>query len=325
MVAILVATAAAVPARAADVPRRLEGLIARQSDGGSNALFAQILAPKVKGYRWTIDAYKESPSSRTILTFLFARTAAHETQQQTTRFTWQLPSRALKMDSDLKPASLVTGKSMGGNGSIDMRLTRSEAYGRLPAAEGCSGSLSFRAGRFGGRLRFNARDQFFKRISMQGARVLLYRAHDYECTGAGESPPPCPYELSMYAVQEDLGAFVGAFKTPEGRVDQGVQVRRKMGTADTVHTITVSVAVPESFEASEDLTSASVDGDAAGPWLSGDLDYVGPLSSEGVDQGCGPYETSGGVATGDYTAHFDSIGPVTPGTTGMPTSLWKDI
>lgn len=323
--AVLAVTTAVPPAVAADVPPRFEALVERQPDGGSDAMFAQIVVPKVKGYRWTIDAYKESPSSKTILTFRFSRSAARGTQHQSSRFTWQLPRGALKMDSDLKPASLVTGKSMGGNGSIAMRLTDTQAHGRLPAEQGCSGSISYRMGRFGGRLRFNARDEFFKRISVQGAPVLLYRAHDYYCPPEGETPLRCPEGLSLIAAEAGLDVIVGAFKTPEGKVDQLVVANRKLGTADTEHTISVSIAVPESFEASDDLTTASVDGNAAGPWLSGDLDYVGPLENDGVDESCGPYESSGGVATGDYTAHFDSIGPVTPASTGVTATLRQEI
>src|SRR3712207_8077271 len=53
-------------------------------------------------YEWTIDAYKESPSSRTDLTFRFSRTAARGTQQQTSRFTWQLPRRSEEHTSELQ-------------------------------------------------------------------------------------------------------------------------------------------------------------------------------------------------------------------------------
>lgn len=326
VLAVVTVAATAAPATANSVPRRFETLIAQQSQAPSNVMFAQIVAPKVKGYRWTIGAYKPSPSSHTNLRFHFSRSAARGTQTQTSRFMWTLPRGALKMDSDLKPASLVTGKSMGNNGSITMRLTDTEAHARFPAEDGCSGSISYRSGRFGGRLRFNARDQFFKRISMQGARVVLYRAHDYHCP---EPPPstaqPCSPELSLVAADSELDAMIAAFKSPEGSVSQVMVVSRKLGKADTHHQINVTIAVPESFEASDDLTTASVDGDAAGPWLSGDLDYVGPVENDGVDENCGPYESSVGVVTGDYTAHFDSVGPVTPASTGLAASLRQEI
>lgn len=315
----------AAPAPAAGVPGRFETKIAAQSRGGSNAMFAHIVAPKVKGYRWAIDAYKASPSSRTVLTFMFSRTAAHQTEHQASRFTWRLPRRALTMDSDLKPASLVTGKSMGSSGSIKMRLTDSHGRARFPAEEGCTGSISFRTGRFGGRLRFNARDEYFQRISMQGAQVFLYRAHDYRCPPPAEPSRPCPQNLSFSAIDQEAGIAVGAFKTPEGKVDQGVAVVGKSGTADTLHTISVTVAAPEAFEASEDLTSASVDGDISRRWLSGDLSYVAPLATEAVDEHCGGYRSSSGLATGDYTAHFDSIGPVTPASTGLAATLRQEI
>ena len=322
-VAVLVAAA---PAAASDVPSRLESLLSRQSGRASNAMFAQIVPPKVRGYYWTVEAYKASPSSKTLLTFRFARTAARGTQSQTSRFMWTLPRGALRMDRDLKPASLVTGKSMGSSGSISMSLTDTQHHARFPAEEGCTGRFSVRIGRFGGRLRFNAHDQHFKRISLQGAQVILFRAHDYRCRDEAEPPPPhCPNDLSFNAVDAEAGVAVGAFKTPEGKVDQTIVVTGESGTAETLHTISVTVAVPESFEASEDLTSASIDGDAAGPWLSGDLDYVAPPASEGVDESCGAYRSSSGLATGDYTVHFDSVGPVTPASTGVTATLRREI
>lgn len=306
------------------LPPDVEALFARQRASGSNGMFVQLVTKPHKGYQWLVVAYKPRPSSKTFLTIRFARSRASGTQGQVSDFSWTLPRRALRMDADLRPASLVTGKSMGNNGSIAMKLSKPGRYVRFPAEDQCSGAISFRISRFSGRFRFNARDRYFKRIEFRGAQAFLYREHDYECHG--EPPPPrCSQYLELTATDAEAGVAIGAFKTPEGKVDQTVVVARKSGAADAVHTISVMIAVPESFEASEDLTRASVDGDAAGPWLSGDLSYVGSPGAEATDEACGPYLTSSGLATGDYTAHFDSIGPVTPATTGLPATLRREL
>jgi hypothetical protein len=306
------------------LPPDVEALFARQRQSGSNAMFAQLVTKPHKGYQWMVVAFKPSPSSKTLLAIRFARTRARGTQMQSSEFRWTLPRGALKMDADLRPASLVTRKSMGNNGSIAMKLAKAGRYVRFPAEEPCRGSISFRISRFKGRFRFNARDRYFKRIDFRGGEAFLYREHGYECP-VEPAPPACPQDLSLSATDAEAGVAIGAFKTPEGKVDQTVVVARKSGKADSLHMISVMIAVPEAFEASEDMTTASLDGDAAGPWLSGDLSYVGAPGAEATDEECGLYRTSSGLATGDYTAHFDSIGPVTPATTGLPATLRREL
>lgn len=304
------------------IPQAVEPLVTQQRRGGSNVMFAFFQVEPYKGYRWNAYAYKAAPSARTFLTLAFGRSAAQDTQEQTSVFTWALPKGALQMDRDLRPASLVTRKSMGSNGSISMRLANRGRYLRVRGGEGCtSGSISVRSGRFSGRFNVHLRDEYFGRITFRRAPVVLYREHDLRCRGTEPPPPPCPQHLSFNAVEAESGVAVGAFRTPEGRVDQKVVVARKSGRADALHTISVTLAVPESFEASDDLTTARIDGDAGAPWLSGDLSYVAPPGSEEEDERCGPYRQSSGIATGDYTAHFDALGPVTPATTGVPATL----
>lgn len=324
---VLALSWAALPAGAGlpGVPRSARELVAEQRGGRSNAVFAQIVMPGVKGYDWSVIAHKPGPKRKTILQMSFTRSRAQATQSQASIFKWELARSALKMDANLKPASLVTGDGMGNNGSISMKLTDSIEYKRFRAPEGCTGSVSYRIGRFGGRFRFNARDQYFKRISVQGAQVFLYREHDYRCDESLSPAGPCPPDLWLSVPGTEGGAVIGAFKTREGKVDQAIGVSRPSGAAESFHYISVTLAVPEAFEASDDLTSANLDGDAAGPWLSGDLSYVGPPGVDGVDDSCGPYRSSDGFVTGDYTAHFDSIGDVTPASTGLTARLRRDI
>lgn len=307
------------------LPDAVESLVMQERRKGSNAMVAFFENREHKGYGWSAYAYKASPSAKTVLTIGFGRTIAEDTQHQSSVFTWVLPKGALRMDRDLRPASLTTRRSMGSNGSISMRLANRGRYLRVQGGEGCtSGSISVRAGRFAGRFRVHLRDEYFQRVAFRRARVVLYRENDLRCRGAEPPPPPCPRHLSFNAVDEEGGVAVGAFRTPEGRVDQTVVVVGKSGRADALHTISVTLAVPESFEASDDLTTARIDGDAGAPWLGGDLSYVAPPASEGEDERCGPYRQSSGVATGDYTAYFDSVGPVTPATTGVPATLRQE-
>lgn len=309
------------------LPPEVEAAAARErAAGGSNFMLVHLPRGGYKGYRWSVVAYKARPAAPAVLSIGFGRSAAQETQFQTSEFSWTLGRRALRMDGDLRPASLDTGDGMGSNGSISMRLSNRGRYLRVPAGDGCTGEVSIRTGRFSGRFRFNARDLYFKRIDFRRAPVILYREHDLRCPDEEEPPPPptCLPELALDAVDEEAGLAVGAFRTTQGRVDQRVVVVRKAGDADAVHSITVEIAVPDAFQASEDGSSAQVDGDAAGPWLSGDLSYVAPPASEQASEECGPYRQSEGILTGDYTAHFDSIGPVSPAP-GMAATLRRDL
>lgn len=318
---------APAPAALPELPPEVEALAARERAAGSNLMLAQIMTRPYKGYRWSVVAYKANPSARTFLGIAFARSAAQQTQLQISQFSWALPSRALRMDANLRPASLMTRDGMGTNGSISMKLSEPGKFARVPAPDDCSGSISVRVARFDGPFRFHARDRYFKRIRFGGARVVLYREHDLRCEGdAQPGPPSCPEHLSLDGTDADAGVAVGASKTVEGKVDQVVVVTGKSGDADALHVISVTVAVPEAFEASEDMTSAHVDGDAAGPWLSGDLSYVAPPpGTADTSEECGPYRSSSGLATGDYTAHFDSLGPVAPASTGLAATLRREI
>lgn len=319
---VVAATLGVAPAGASPVPAIEETTALAQAGENPNEVFVQLTPPDFKRYGWGVLAYKKSPRAKTIFTITFGRSAARDTQSQTSEFRWDLPRKAMRVSSDLKRASIDTRRGMGNNGFVDMRLTQTEGFIRAPAGEGCTGAVSIRVGRFGGRFRFNARDQYFKRISMRGVPGFVIREHDYRCGRPPTTQPaPCPYDLELEAVDEETGVALTASKTTEGRVDQRFVVVRALDTGTAIHQIFVSLAVPEAFEASDDLTTASVDGDAAGPWLSGDLSYLGPPGTDAEDEGCGPQQTSTGLATGDYSAHFDSIGDVTPASTGMPATV----
>lgn len=303
---------------------RANELRASQGAAASNLMFAQIHPGyRHKGYNWLVEAYKRSPASKTRLTFAFFTEAAEGTQQQQSAFSWTLPRRALSADENLAPASLVTRKGMGSNGSISMKLAKGSRYIRTRAPDGCRGAISYRIGRLVGRLAVNLRDQHFRKIDLRGSTVVLYREHDVRCA-PGPHVVACADDLSLSLSDTEQGLAVGIFRTEEGRVDQQVAVARKSGDADGLHRISVTLAVPEAFEASEDLTTATVDADMAGPWLSGDLDYVAPPpASEDVDPDCGPYRATSGIATGDFAAHFDAVGTVTP-TTGLGATLREE-
>ncbi|MDQ3982094.1 MAG: hypothetical protein M3271_05375 [Actinomycetota bacterium] len=307
------------------LPAEVEVLAAQERTRRSNIMFAQLVTDPYKGYEWAVTAFKASPSAKTLLAVHFAQSAASDTQHRQSSFSWTLPAGALRMDRDLKPASLVTKRGMGNNGSISMELDRAGRYLRGNAPQGCSGSISYRLARFSGRLAINLRDQYFKKIGLRRARVLLYREHDVRCSPSSSPSAFCPDHLSLEVVDEESGVVVGAFRTEEGKVDQVVVATGKSGDADARHTISVTLAMPEAFEASDDLTTASVDGDPAAPWLSGDLNYIAPPPpTEGVDEDCGPYQSTSGVVTGDFTAYFDPIGPVTPASTGLPATLRRE-
>lgn len=47
------------------------------------------------------------------------------------------------------------------------------------------------------------------------------------------------------------------------------------------------------------------------------------LAAQATDD-CGAYRSTTGLATGDYTARFDSTGPVTPASTGLSATLRRE-
>jgi hypothetical protein len=316
--------AAAAKASFAELPPEAASFLqqAQQQSNTENLMFAQFTRPRHKGYRWGVTAYKVNPSARTRLVISFARSALEGSQRQSSMFHWTLPRGALRMDRDLKPSSLVTGKGMGSNGRISMKLSGPSQFGRV-RPEGCTGSISYRVGTFAGTFRFDAHDEYFGVITFPRTIVAIYRAKDLRCDEP-ETSAPCPSHLSLSAVDSEAGVAVGAFKTLEGRVDQSVVVVGTSGRARTVHNITVTAAAPDAFEAADDLTSASVDGDAGAPLLSGDLEYLAPLPAAAGTDDCGGHQTTSGLATGDYTAHFDSIGAVTPASTGLSATLRRE-
>jgi hypothetical protein len=315
----------AAPRRTPELPRRLVAVVdylGLQGVEASNVMFAHIeVGSRHKGYGWSAVAYKERPSARTELTLAFGRAAAEDTQHQSSQFSWSLSRGALALGRKLNPAALRTGRGMGSNGSISMELGRPGQYVRTRLG-GCTGWVEYRVAKLTGRLRVHLRDLYFRRLAADRADVFLYRAHDLRCETGPPPPPPCPDHLWLAAEDTESGVTLGIFRTEEGRVDEQVAVAGTSGDADAVHRISVQIAVPEAFEASEDLTSATVDADVAGPWLSGDLSYLAPPPpTDAADERCGSYRSTSGVVTGDFTAHFDSVGDVTPATTGMSATL----
>jgi hypothetical protein len=338
-VAAIAATEAVMPVRApaaekpwtADspagplLPQAVAALLqeAAQQPDTENLMLAQFSPRRHKGYAASILAFKEKPSARTRLTVSFNRSTLEGTQTQSSTFGWTLPKRALRMGRDLNPSSLRTGRAMGGNGRISMKLSGRSRFVRLRNPGDCTGSISYRAGRFDGTFRLDARDEHFGKMRFARTRVGLYRADDLRCPPE-PGAPPCPSGLSLSAVDAESGVAVGAFRTPEGRVDQSVVVVGSSGRAKTTHLISVTIAAPDAFEASDDLTTASIDGDAAAPLLTGDLDYIAPPPAAEAEDDCGTYRSTAGLATGDYTAHFDSIGSISPASPGLEATLRRE-
>ncbi|HEV2757461.1 MAG TPA: hypothetical protein VG318_16980 [Actinomycetota bacterium] len=320
--------AAPAPLRSAraGLPRPIAAFLqeSQQQLDTRNLMLAQFTRPRHKGYGWSVVAFKENASARTNLTISFVRSTVEDTQTQTSRFGWTLPKGALRMGPKLKPSSLVTGKGMGSNGRIALKLAGASQFVRLRNPGDCSGTISYREGFFRGTFRFDARDDYFGKITFPRTRVALYRADDLDCPEPQAGAGSCPPHLSLSAVDAESGVAVGAFKTLEGKVDQSVLVVGSSGKAKTAHRISVTVAAPESFDASDDMTTAHLDGDAGAPLLTGDLDYLAPPPPTPATDDCGAYQTTSGLATGDYTAHFDSIGPVTPATTGVEATLRRE-
>ena len=303
-------------------PPAVIDLLAEQDGSSSNVMLVQAALPPQKGYARTLLVLKEGSKKKTQMAIQMSKTRTQGTQVQTHSFSWTLPSGALQMAPDLKPTSIDTRKSMGASGRVTMRLTSPTRLVRGTAPE-CSGNVSFRRGLLVGGLRFDARDDFFGRTELGRLEAVVMKANDFRCADDEVvTPPDCPEHLLLGAYNQESGLSIAVSKSSDGAVVQTVEALGSSGTASTVHAVQIELADPESFIVADDLTTASVDADAAAsPWLSGDLEYVGTPATADEDPDCGPYDSSSGVVTGDFTAHFDSFGDAAPPTTGLSATL----
>jgi hypothetical protein len=154
---------------------------------------------------------------------------------------------------------------------------------------GCEGTLTTRERRgvlAGLRIRLDNAVFGTLALTRLQARIELPVDEDIAC------PPPLPKpELALHATGPRASLDV---ERRGAKVTESVSVSARIGRRLETHVI-VATAPPTAFSAAADLSTGHVD--AAGPFLRGALDFTRTSQFQGT-------------LAGDFTAVFDSFGPV---------------
>ena len=275
-IAVLVVLATAAPAQAR--PAQVQPVSVQ--DLSSYELTAGPLA--VHGYQMTLDASNDS------VLITFERTAPGTRQTHT----YQFEHIHLTAQRNLRTGRL-SGR-LGSFGTIDLRFRRSGAVHLRKLAPQCSGPLDrHRRGHLTGTFRLVADTTFFGTVTASRLRADLTRQSGGVCSATGAAPEfPGPLTL-------DAG---------DGTVTTVLMIAGKGGrSSQDVSVITEHPDVQHEIEATG--PAGSFTGSTAGvtiqaaPGFSGTLSYTPTKRSN-------KFVTKGTVS-GDYTALFDSIAPLT--------------
>lgn len=237
----------------------------------------------VHGYAMTVDASQGS------LEVTFTRTAPG--MSQTHQYSFR--HAQVTAPTDMRRGRLTA--DLGAFGSIDLRFRPSGAIHKLKLGPGCIGTEPdrHRVGRVTGTFRLVADTTFFGTVTASRIPAGLTRAGDSICRSTGTAPEiPGPLTLANDGGPPSTDLLVVALKG--GRSYQNITV----GSGHVLHEIT-STGPAGSFTGS--TQAVTVLGPA--PGFSGTLAYTATKRSDKFD--------TTGTLSGDYTALFDSIAPVT--------------
>jgi hypothetical protein len=234
----------------------------------------------VHGYAMTIDA------SLGILNITFTRTVPGTSQSHVYSFNHVQVSGTRDMRRGRLRADL------GRFGSLDLRFRPSGAIHKRKFAPNCFGPEPdrHRIGRVTGSFRLVADTTFFGTVTASRLHADLTRAGMSICSATGSAPEfPGPLTLAS-----DVGAAnLLVVRQKGGRSYQDITVDSR----HVLHEIT-STGPAGSFTGSTQGTTV-----LGAPGFSGTLTYTATKRKDKFD--------TTGTLSGDYTALFDSIGPVT--------------
>jgi hypothetical protein len=237
----------------------------------------------VHGYAMTIDA------GLGVLDVTFTRKVPG--MEQTHQYTWNHVQ--VTAPRDMRRGRLRA--DLGSFGSIDLRFRPTGAIHKLKLGPGCIGTElnRHRLGRLTGTFRLVADATFFGTVTAGRLPADLTRTGDSICRSTGTAPEfPGPLTLANDGGPANSNLLVVALKG--GRSYQDITV----DAGHVLHEIT-STGTAGSFTGS--TKGVTVLGPA--PGFSGTLTYTATKRSDRFD--------TTGTLSGDYTALFDSIAPVT--------------
>lgn len=268
----------------------------------------------VKAYQMQLTvatAGKASAGKPLTLSIMFVRRAGKANQMHF--YTFPLAAKDFVASADLSKATLDTGSDLGTFGRIKMTFGNAGKLTSL-VPTGCTGGFATRSGKLSGAYRLAADRTYFRTIVKTSLPAKLSRSTSGVPTCTTSPPEQKPtHGITLSGGNPQL-ALVTAAKPTGGPVTQSVMASEQRAPASLVHLITATVA-DTAFTVAADLQTARVEGAAGAPFLGGSLAFRAMELPEGVTVPTPPgatQQTVMGTLSGDYTAHFDSIGDRSP-------------
>jgi hypothetical protein len=271
----------------------------------------------VQGYGMSLFVTETQGNTTASLIVTFSITGAtgrHPTQ--THSYSFSLPAGAFDASGKLTKASVETGTGMGKQGAIAMTLKK---LGAIQKTTDDCGTTKSRTGTLEGAFKLVADTTFFHTVKESALpATLTARA---STPGCGQTNPPCTVGTTLTSANSKRNMFLNASRTPvSGTQTAGgptitvsellTYVQNPTATlpATISHSISVSGATKKALIPASDLSSATLDGSPAKPYLTGGLTFTGTALPPGACSKTLHRTISTGNVKGKLVARFDSVG-----------------
>jgi hypothetical protein len=278
-----------------------------------------------KSYRLSVSVDSD-PQIRpsVLLTLELSKTRGIATQLHD--YTFQLP--AFDCTPALSSCTVIrTRHLMDVYGQLALRfMPRGPRIARPVDFPTCTGQKSERRGTLVGMMWFKPHNAALPAYRGNFRLAALVTSEIYSCNPMTDNPatPFCPTS-GLAGVSADTTEYFGFTQSSDGSAQGGFVhfggTLKTRGWATFGHTLYYKQLPAGVMTAAPDLSTASVDGTSL-PFLTGSLSYAydgkPPLTQT---TSCGGETQTGGLVSGDLTAHFDGLAPrlVAP----MQAMLWR--
>lgn len=280
--------------------------------GGAKATttFSIATSPvSVHGYGMSLFVTATEGAKTASLTITFSVTAPkqrHPTQSHSYSFT--LPAGALDVSVGLARASIDTGTGMAKQGAITMAMKK---LGPIQTSTDDCGTTKTRTGTLAGSFKLVADTTFFHTVKQSSLPATLTKHVSAPCS---QPATPCTPGTTLTSSNAERNMFLSANRTSSNgggpavsEVLSYVQNATASAPATISHLIQVSGAPKAALSPSADLTSATLNGSVAKPYLTGSVAFTGSTTSAACSKTLNRIISTGTV-TGKLVAHFDSVG-----------------
>jgi hypothetical protein len=257
----------------------------------------------VKNYKMTVSGYDGKSSDS--VSVIFSRKSGTAMQMHSYSFSSGV---TVKVAGNLGTASIKG--SLGRFGAVNLKLSGVGGLRSYAPPAGCTGTRSKgRAGTLKGSLRLVADSTYVRTVTARSLKAQTFKSGAIECGGTSNPRDTAGVTLSSTTTDDGL-LSVSAQKLASGGTSQTV-MRMEDSTKTAPASIMHLISVPGgSLDVAPDLTSASLKGASA--FLTGTASFT-------AEDAFGT--TAMGKLGGDYTARFDSIGPIAIGAAGPDATL----